>query len=73
MKKNIITISREFGSGGRMIGKMVAEKLGIAYYDKERLKNVLKYMTERFNSHQIMIFTCTEREKEILEEFHKFF
>ena len=40
MKKNIITISREFGSGGRMIGKMVAEKLGIAYYDKEIIAKV---------------------------------
>ncbi|WP_294391317.1 cytidylate kinase family protein, partial [uncultured Clostridium sp.] len=28
MKNRIITISREFGSGGRTIGKMVAEKLG---------------------------------------------
>ena len=34
MKKRIITISREFGSGGRFIGEEVAKKLGIAYYDK---------------------------------------
>lgn len=40
MKKSIITISREYGSGGRMIGKMVAEKLGIAYYDKEIIARV---------------------------------
>ncbi|MDE7124130.1 MAG: cytidylate kinase-like family protein [Eubacterium sp.] len=40
MKRNIITVSREFGSGGRMIGKMVAEKLGIAYYDKEIIAKV---------------------------------
>ena len=31
----IITIGREFGSGGREVGKLVAEKLGIAYYDSE--------------------------------------
>ena len=31
----IITLSREYGSGGRYIGKMVAEKLGIKLYDKE--------------------------------------
>lgn len=31
----IITISRQFGSGGRVIGKKLAEKLGIPYYDKE--------------------------------------
>ena len=31
----VITLSREYGSGGRYIGKMVAEKLGIKLYDKE--------------------------------------
>jgi len=35
MAKRIITISREFGSGGRVIGKMVAEKMGIAFYDRD--------------------------------------
>lgn len=40
MKKNIITISREFGSGGRTIAKQVAETLGIPYYDKELVKQV---------------------------------
>ena len=35
MGKRIITISREFGSGGRFIGEEVAKKLGIAYYDKD--------------------------------------
>lgn len=34
-KKIIITIGRQFGSGGRTVGKKLAEKLGIAYYDKE--------------------------------------
>ena len=34
MTKRIITISREFGSGGRFIGEEVAKKLGVAYYDK---------------------------------------
>ena len=31
----IITISREFGSGGREIGKRLADEMGYAYYDKE--------------------------------------
>jgi len=35
--KIIITIGRQFGSGGREIGKQVAEKLGIPFYDKELL------------------------------------
>lgn len=33
--KKVITIGRELGSGGRTIGKMVANKLGIPYYDHE--------------------------------------
>ncbi len=38
--KKIITVSRQFGSGGRSIGKLVAEKLGYAYYDSELVKKV---------------------------------
>lgn len=40
MSKRIITISREFGSGGRFIGKEIANKLGIAYYDKEIIAQI---------------------------------
>ena len=40
MEKRIITISREFGSGGRTIGRMVAEKLGIPFYDKELVDQI---------------------------------
>ena len=35
--KKLVTISREYGSGGRIIGRLVAEKLGIPFYDKEIL------------------------------------
>lgn len=38
----IITIGREFGSGGRTIAKMVAEKLGIKLYDNELLIKIAK-------------------------------
>ena len=38
--KKIITVSREFGSGGRSIGKLVAEKLGYDYYDSELVERV---------------------------------
>lgn len=34
----IITIGRQFGSGGREVGQKLAEKLGIPFYDKELLK-----------------------------------
>lgn len=40
MKNKIITIGREFGSGGKEIGKTVAEKLGIPCYDKEIVEQV---------------------------------
>ncbi|MGM9554584.1 MAG: AAA family ATPase [Faecousia sp.] len=38
--KRIITISREFGSGGRSVGKLVAEKLGYRFYDRELVNKV---------------------------------
>lgn len=38
----IITISREYGSGGRYIGKLVSEKLGIKLYDKEFVEEIAK-------------------------------
>lgn len=40
MAKRIITISREFGSGGRFIGEEVAKKLGIGYYDKKIINQI---------------------------------
>ena len=43
MSKRIITISREFGTGGRFIGEEVAKKLGMAYYDK----NVITEIAEK--------------------------
>lgn len=42
MKQGIITISREFGSGGRTIGKAVAQKLGIPCYDAELITEMAK-------------------------------
>ena len=40
MEKKIITISREFGSGGRTMGRKIAEKLGIPFYDKELVDQI---------------------------------
>lgn len=40
--KRIVTISREFGSGGRTIGKIVAERLGYKFYDGELIDEVVK-------------------------------
>ena len=35
MKNVVITIARHFGSGGKTIGKMLSEDLGISYYEHE--------------------------------------
>ena len=40
MKNRIITVSREFGSGGRTIGKQVAKELGIPCYDNELIQKI---------------------------------
>ena len=39
-----------------------------AYYDSERLENILLYLVKEFNDRQIIILTCTEREKNILNQ-----
>ena len=38
-EKKVITISREYGSGGRLIGKKLAEKLGVPYYDRDTIND----------------------------------
>ena len=40
--QSIITVGRQYGSGGRYVAKLLAEKLGIPYYDKELLAEVAK-------------------------------
>lgn len=40
MKNRIVTISRQFGSGGRTIGKKLAEKLSIPCYDAELMEKL---------------------------------
>lgn len=42
MKKTLITISRQFGSGGREIGQKLAKELNIPFYDKELLELAAK-------------------------------
>jgi cytidylate kinase len=40
--KHIITIGREFGSGGRELGKRLSDELGFAYYDQEIIAEIAK-------------------------------
>ncbi len=59
-----------------MLEELSDEKMPIildeafAYYDTERLTNILKYINDKFTTHQVIIFTCTNREKEILNNLH---
>lgn len=39
-----------------------------AYYDTERLKNILEFLNEEYANRQIIVLTCTNRERDILEE-----
>ena len=41
-----------------------------AYYDVERLENILKYINSEFKDNQVIILTCTDREKEALKELN---
>lgn len=59
-----------------MVEDLSEEKMPIildesfAYYDTERLENILKYINNKYIDHQIIILTCTNREKEILEKLN---
>lgn len=39
-----------------------------AYYDEERLKNTIEYLNENYKDYQILMLTCSTREKQALEE-----
>lgn len=39
-----------------------------AYWDDARLENIMQYLNSEFNNRQIILFTCTTREKEILNK-----
>lgn len=41
-----------------------------AYFDNERLKNILKYISEEYSKQQVLIFTCSNREKEELDKLN---
>ncbi len=59
-----------------MLDEISKEKMPIildeafAYFDDERLKNSLLFLMEQAKEHQIMLFTCTKREKQILDELN---
>ena len=59
-----------------MLDEISKEKMPIildepfAYFDDERLENSLLFLNEKSSEHQIILFTCTEREKQILDKLN---
>ena len=59
-----------------MINEISEESLPIildeafAYYDDERLKNIIEFLLEKAENNQIIIFTCTKREQEIFNKLN---
>ena len=59
-----------------MIDELSSEKMpiildeGFAYFDDTRLENILKFLNENMENHQVIIFTCTKREQEILDKLN---
>ena len=58
------------------IAEIVEERLPIildeafAYYDDERMENIINYLYNKYRQNQILIFTCSNREEEILKKLH---
>lgn len=55
---NIITISREFGSGGRELGKRLADYLGVACYDHE----IIDMVAEKLNMDKTYVHHISEKD-----------
>ena len=63
-EKFVITISREVGSGGRTVGRKLAEKLGVRYCDKQ----LIKKLTEMFGLNASEIESIKAKKKSWLED-----
>ena len=59
-----------------MIDDLSNEKMPIildeafAYYDDNRMENILNFLNDSMNNHQVIIFTCTKREQETLDRLN---
>ena len=64
-KQVVITVSREYGSGGRYIGRLIADKLGIKFYDKDFIEKLAKTtgLSEEYIENN-------EQKRNILESFN---
>lgn len=64
MEKRIITISREIGSGGNTVGRLLAEKLGVKFYNKELVEHIAA--ESGFTREYVQKITENSREKGFL-------
>lgn len=67
MEKFVITIAREYGSGGRTIGQMLAKDLGVEYYDKDLIIKA----SEESGINIDLFANADERSKSIFKKFKK--
>ena len=64
MKNFVITISREYGSGGRLIGEELARRLGIGFYDKEIINLLMEesgFTRETIEEWRDIVFSIKEK------------
>lgn len=67
MEKFVITIARQYGSGGRTIGQMLAKELGVEYYDKDLIVKA----SEESGINMALFANADERSKGFFKKFKK--
>mgnify|MGYP003314380943 CR=1 FL=1 len=67
MEKFVITIARQYGSGGRTIGQMLAKELGVEYYDKDLIKKA----SEESGINMALFANADEKNKSIFSKLKK--
>ena len=67
MEKFVITIARQYGSGGRTIGQMLAKELGVEYYDKDLIRKA----SEESGINMDLFASADEKQKGFLNKFKK--
>lgn len=67
MKKFVITIAREYGSGGRTVGQMLAKELGVEYYDKDLIVKA----SEESGINMALFMNADEKSKGLFSKFKK--
>ncbi len=67
MEKFVITIARQYGSGGRTVGQMLAKKLNVEYYDKDLIRKA----SEESGINEALFANADEQSKGLFKAFKK--